>query len=95
MGGYIQPVPMHWAEAELLHQAAWELEWAREHDRRHRDLAELLNYRDWLIACAAVSGAEDAEIARAAGITCENVRKGIEQNQTREEPDENALRRSA
>ena len=51
MDGYIQPVPvpMHWAEAELLHQAAWELEWATEHDRRHRDLAELLNYRDWLI----------------------------------------------
>ena len=66
MGGFIQPVPMHWAEAELLRQAARELEAARELDRRQSDLSELLNYRDWLIVCAAVSGAEDAEIARAA-----------------------------
>ena len=50
---------------------------------------------NWLIACAAVSGAEDAEIARAAGITCQTVRKVIEQSQTMEEPDENAVRRSA
>ncbi len=85
---------MHWAEAELLHQAARELEWARQHDRRHRDVAELLDYRDWLIVCAAVSGAEDAEIARAAGISCEAVRKVIEKSQTREGLDEN-LRRSA
>jgi len=84
---------MHWAEAELLHQAARELEAAMELDPRHRDhLAELLDYRDWLIVCAAVSGAEDAEIARATGITCETVRKVIEQNQTREGRDENVLR---
>ena len=94
MDRFRQPVPMDWAEAELLHQAARELEWARQHDRRHRDLAELLDYRDWLIVCAAVSGAEDAEIARAAGITCEVVRKVIEQSQIREGLDEN-LRRSA
>jgi len=86
---------MHWAEAELLHQAAWELEAASELDPRHRDhLAELLDYRDWLIVCAAVSGAEDAEIARAAGITCETVRKVIEQSRTWEERHEN-VRRSA
>jgi len=48
---------MHWADAELLHQAA------RVLDRRHRDLAALSNYHDGLIFCAAVSGAEDAEIA--------------------------------
>ena len=84
---------MHWADAELLHQAAWEVEWAREQDRH--DLAELLDYRDWLVACAAVSGAEDAEIARAAGLTSEAVRTVIVQSQTREEPDENAVRRSA
>jgi hypothetical protein len=95
MGGFIQPVPMHWAEAELLRQAARELEAASELDRRHRDLAELLNYRDWLIVCAAASGAEEAEIARAAGITCGSVRKVIEQSQTREGRDENAVRRSA
>jgi len=88
-------MPMHWAEAELLHQAAWESEWAREHGRRQRDLAELLNYRDWLIVCAVASGAEDAEIARAAGITCQAVREVLEQSQTREDPDENAIRRSA
>ena len=85
---------MHWAEAELLHQATWELEWAREHDRRHRDVAELLNYRDWLIVCAVMSGAEDAEIARAAGITSEAVRKVVKKTQTREGLDEN-VRRSA
>ena len=81
-------MPMHWADAELLHQAARELE------RRHRDLATLSNYRDGLIVCAAVSGAEDAEIARAAGITCQAVTKVIEQSQTREGRDEN-VRRSA
>ena len=91
--GYLEPVPMHWADAELLHQAAWEVEWARERDRH--DLAELLDYRGWLIACAAVSGAEDAEIAVAADLTCEEVRSVIEQCQAREEPDENAVRRSA
>ena len=93
MGGYLEPVPMHWADAELLHQAAWEVEWARERDRR--DLAELLDYRDWLIVCAVVSGAEDAEIALAAGLTGEAVRSVIEQSQAREEPDENSVRRSA
>ena len=93
MSGYLEPVPMHWADAELLRQAAWEVEWARDRDRH--DLAELLDYRDWLIACAAASGAEDAEIALAACLTCEAVRTAIEQSQTREEPDENAVRRSA
>ncbi len=88
MRGYIQPMTMHWADAELLHQAA------RELDRRHRDLAELRNYRDGLIVAAAVCGGEDAEIARAAGISCQAVRKVIEQSQTREESDEN-VRRSA
>jgi len=87
-------MPLHWAEAELLHQAASELEAAMELHRRHRDLAERRNYRDGLIVYAAVSGAEDAEIARATGITCETVRKVIEQNQTREGRNEN-LRRSA
>ena len=87
---------MHWADAELLRQAARELEAARELDRRHRDqLAEVLNYRDWLIVCAAVSGAEDAEIARAGGITGKAVRRVIEQRRTREERDENVVRRSA
>ncbi len=88
MRGYIQPMPMpmHWADAELLHQAA------RVLDRRHRDLAALSNYHDGLIFCAAVSGAEDAEIACVAGITCQAVRKVIEQSQTREGRDENVLR---
>ncbi len=94
MRGYIQPMTMHWADAELLHQAARELEAARELDRRHSDLAELRNYLDGLIVAAAVSGAEDAEIARAAGISCQAVRRVIEQSQTREERDEN-VRRSA
>ncbi len=50
---------MHWADAELLHQAA------RELDRRHRDLTEQRNYCDGQIVAAAVSGPENAEIARA------------------------------
>ena len=91
MRGYIQPMPMHWADAELLHQAARELEAARE-VRRHRDLAALSKYRDGLIMRAAVSGAEDNEIAHAAGITCQAVRNVIEQNQTRERRDENVRR---
>ena len=94
MRGYRRPMTMHWADAELLHQAARELEAARELDRRHRDLAELRNYRDGLIVAAAMSGAEDAEIARAAGITCQALRKVIEQSQTRGARDEN-VRRSA
>jgi hypothetical protein len=85
---------MHWADAELLHQAARELEAARELDRRHRDIAERCNYRDGLIVAAAVSGAEDTEIARAAGLTHQAVRKVIAQRQTRERRDEN-VRRSA
>jgi hypothetical protein len=93
MRGYIQPMPMHWADAELLHQAARELEAARELDRRRRDLAALSDYRNGLIVCAAVSGAEEAEIARAAGITCRAVRKVIEQSRNREGRDED-LRRS-
>jgi len=85
---------MHWADAELLHQAAKDLEAARDLHRPHRDLAELLDYRDWLIVCAAVSGAEDADIARAAGITRQAVRKVIQQSEAREGLDEN-IRRSA
>ena len=86
---------MHWAEAELIHQAARELEAAMELDPRNRDhLAKLADYRNWLIVCAAVSGAEDADIARAAGITRQDIRNVIEQNQTREERDGDA-RRSA
>ena len=71
-------MPMHWADAELLHQAA------REPDRRHHGLAAPCSYRDGLIIRAAVSGVEDAEIARAARITCQAIRKIIEQSQTRE-----------
>lgn len=94
MRGYIQPMSMHWADAELLHQAARELEAAKELDRRHRDLGALSRYRDGLIVRAAASGAEDAEIARAAGITCQAVRRVIEQSQTTGGRDEN-VRRSA
>ena len=94
MCGYIQPIPMHWADAELLHQAVRELETARELDRGYRVLAALSSYCDGLIVCAAMGGAEDAEIARAAGITCQAVRKVIEQTQTREGRDENVLRSS-
>ncbi len=83
-------MPMHWADAELLHQAARELRAASEPDRRRRDLAPLRRYRDLLIVCAAVSGAEDAEIARAAGITCRTVRKVVEQSQTTEGRDRRA-----
>ena len=85
---------MHWADAELLHQAATNLEAASKLDRPHRDLAALSDYRDWLIVCAAASGAEGAEIAHAAGITRQAVRKVIEQSRTREGRDEN-IRRSA
>jgi len=85
---------MHWAEAELLHQAARELEAARELDLSRRDQAALRKYRDGLIVSAAVRGAEDAEIARAAGITPRAVRKVIEQSQKRGGGDEN-VRRSA
>lgn len=74
---------MHWADAGLLHQAARELEAARELDRRHLDIATLSNYRDGLIVSAAVNVADDAEIARAAAITCEAVRMVIERSQTR------------
>lgn len=77
-------MPMHWADAELLHQAARELRAATEPDRRRRDLAPLRSYRDLLIVCAAVSGAEDAEIARAAGLSCRAVRKVVEQSQSTE-----------
>ena len=94
MRGYIQSMTMHWADAELLHQAARELEAARELDLHRGDLAELRNYRNKLIVAAAGSGAEDAEIARAAGITCRSVRNVIGQSQIREGRDEN-VRRSA
>ena len=94
MRGYTQPMTMHWADAELLHRAARELEAATGLDLRHRELAEPSNYRNGLIVAAALSGAEDAEVARAAGITCKAVRKVIEQSQTREGRDEN-VRRSA
>ena len=94
MRGYIQPMPtpMHWADAELLHQAARELEAAGELDRHRRDLAALGRYRDGLIVRAALSGAEDAEIAHAAGITCQAVRKIIERSQIGEGRDENVRR---
>ncbi len=85
---------MHWADAELLHQAARELEAARELDRRHGDFVALSTYRNGLIVRAAVSGAEDDEIAHAAGITCQAVRRIIEQNQTRKGRDGNVLRSS-
>ena len=94
MRGYIQAMTMHWADAELLHQAARELEAAKELDLRPRDLTALGNYRNGLIVAAALSGAEDAEIARAAGITYQSVRKVIEQSQIRGGRDEN-VRRSA
>jgi hypothetical protein len=61
---------MRWADAERLHQAAREIEAARELDGHGRDVAALRNYHNKLIVAAAVSGAEDAEIARAAAITC-------------------------
>ena len=50
-------------------------------------VAMLSNYHNGPIVCAAVSGAEVAEVARAA-FTCQAVRKVI---QTREGRDENAL----
>ena len=85
---------MHWAEAELLHQAAREIEAAKELDLHRGDLAELRNYRNDLIVAAAVSGAEETEISRAAGITIRAVKKVIEQSQIRGGRDEN-VRRSA
>jgi hypothetical protein len=94
MRGYRQSMPMHWADAELLHQATRELEAARELDPGHRDLTALSKYRDELIVCAAVSGAKNAEIARAAAITCQAVRRVVEQSRTKEGSDEN-IRRSA
>ncbi len=86
---------MHWADAELLHQASRELEAAAgELDLRPRDVAALRNYRNGLIVAAALSGAEDAEIAHAAGITREAVRNVIKQSQIGRGRDEN-VRRSA
>ena len=89
MGGYRQIMPMHWADAELLHQATRELEIAKRLDQRHPDVAELTSYRDGLIARAVASGAKEAEIASAAGITCQAVREVIQGSQIREGRSEN------
>ena len=57
---------MHRADAELLHQAAGEIEAARELERNSfaATSPELRNYHNKFIVAAAVSGAEDADSPR-------------------------------